>query len=78
METVEKKVMKAILEFNLEDEYDTSNYEIMNAANKLQLVLWEYDQKLRAMYKYEGKEYAKDFRDMLREMLIEKNVNHLI
>ena len=78
METVEKKVMKAILEFNLEDEYDTSNYEIMNAANKLQLVLWEYDQKLRAMYKYEGKEYAEEFRDILREILIDKNVNHLI
>lgn len=70
--------MKAILEFNLDEEYDTSNYELMNAASKLQLVLWEYDQKLRAMYKYEGKEYAEEFRDMLREMLIEKNVNHLI
>ena len=70
--------MKAILEFNLDEEVDAYNFELMNAATKLQLVLWEYDQKLRAMYKYEGKEYAEEFRDMLREMLIDKNVNHLI
>lgn len=70
--------MKAILEFNLDDEVDANNYELMNAATKLQLVLWEYDQKLRSMYKYEGKEYALEFRDILREMLIDKNINHLI
>lgn len=70
--------MKAILEFNLDEEVDANNYELMNAATKLHLVLWEYDQKLRSMYKYEGKEYALEFRDMLREMLIDKNINHLI
>ena len=70
--------MIAILEFNLDEEIDASNYELMNAATKLQLVLWEYDQKLRSMYKYESKEYAIEFRDMLREMLIDKNINHLI
>ena len=70
--------MKAILEFNLDDEVDASNYELMNASSKLQLVLWEYDQKLRSMYKYEGKEEAYEFRQMLREMLIDKNINHLI
>lgn len=70
--------MKAILEFNLDDEVDASNYELMNAATKLQLVIWEYDQKLRSMYKYENKEEAYEFRQMLREMLIDKNINHLI
>ena len=70
--------MKAIIEFNLEDEVDASNYELMNAATKLQLVLWEYDQKLRAMYKYENIQSAYDYRQMLREMLIDKNINHLI
>lgn len=70
--------MKAILEFNLDDEVDASNYEIMNAATKLQLVLWEYDQKLRAMYKYENIEAAYEYRQMLRDMLIDKNINHLI
>lgn len=70
--------MKAILEFNLEEEVDAFNYELMNAATKLQLVLWEYDQKLRSMYKYEGKEEAFDYRQILRDMLIDKNINHLI
>lgn len=70
--------MEATIKFNLEDEVDAANYELVNAATKLQLVLWEYDQKLRSMYKYEGKEYAIEFRDMLREMLIDKNINHLI
>lgn len=70
--------MKAILEFNLDEETDAYNFELMNAATKLQLVLWEYDQKLRSMYKYEGKEEAYEFREILREMLIDKNINHLI
>ena len=70
--------MEATIKFNLEDEVDAANYELVNAATKLQLELWEYDQKLRSMYKYEGKEYAIEFRDMLREMLIDKNINHLI
>lgn len=70
--------MKAILEFNLDEELDASNYELMNASTKLQLVLWEYDQKLRAMYKYENIESAYEYRQMLRDMLIDKNINHLI
>ena len=70
--------MKAILEFNLDEETDSFSFELMNAATKLQLVLWEYDQKLRSMYKYEGKEEAYEYRQMLREMLIDKNINHLI
>lgn len=70
--------MKAILEFNLDEEIDANNYELMNAATKLQLVLWEYDQKLRSMYKYEGKEEAFEFREMLRQILTDKNINHLI
>ncbi|CAB4137297.1 hypothetical protein UFOVP316_32 [uncultured Caudovirales phage] len=70
--------MKAILQFNLDEETDAYNFELMNAATKLQLVLWEYDQKLRSMYKYENKEEAYEFRQMLRDMLIDKNINHLI
>lgn len=70
--------MEATIKFNLDDEVDASNYELMNAASKLQLVLWEYDQKLRAMYKYENIEAAYEFRQLLRDMLIDKNINHLI
>ena len=70
--------MEATIKFNLDEETDASNFELMNAATKMQLVLWEYDQKLRSMYKYENKEEAYEFRQMLRDMLIDKNINHLI
>ena len=70
--------MEATIKFNLDEETDAANYELMNAATKLQLVLWEYDKKLRAMYKYENIEAAYEYRQMLREMLIDKNINHLI
>ena len=70
--------MEAIIKFNLNEETDAANFEIMNAATKMQLVLWEYDQKLRSMYKYEGKEQAFEYRNMLQEMLMDKNINHLI
>jgi hypothetical protein len=72
------KHMEATIKFNLDDEDDIRRYEMMNAAPRLVLAIWEYDQKLRSLYKYEGKEEAYDYRNMLREMLIDKNVNHLI
>ena len=70
--------MKAVLEFNLDDEEDSRAYQIMNSAQSLVLAIWEYDQKLRAMYKYESKEEAYEFRNLLTEYLNERNVGHLI
>lgn len=70
--------MEATIKFNLDDEGDAANYELINAAAKLRLVIWEFDQKLRSMYKYENIESAYEYRQMLREMLINKNINHLI
>ena len=70
--------MEATIKFDLENESDQRLYEIVNNATNLLLAIHDYEQKLRSMYKYEGKEYALEFRDMLREMLIDKNINHLI
>lgn len=70
--------MEATIKFNLDDEDDSRRYEIMNAAQSLVLAIWEYDQKLRSMYKYEGKEEAHEFRELLNEYLNERNVRHLI
>ena len=70
--------MEATIKFNLDEPDDMSRYEIMNAAQTLVLAIWEYDQKLRSLYKYEGKEEAYNYRELLRNILIEKNVNHLI
>lgn len=70
--------MEATIKFNLDDEEDSRRYEIINAAESLVLAIWEYDQKLRSLYKYEGKESAYEYRNLLREYLSEKNVSHLI
>ena len=70
--------MKAVIEFNLDEEEDSRRYEIMNSAESLVLAIWEYDQKLRSLYKYEGKEEAYEYRNLLQEHLSERNVSHLI
>lgn len=70
--------MEATIKFNLDDEDDSRRYKTMNAAESLVLAIWEYDQKLRALYKYEGKESAYEFRELLNEYLNERNVRHLI
>lgn len=70
--------MEATIKFNLEEESDQHLYEIVTNASKLLLAISEYDQKLRSLYKYEGKEDAYNYRELLRNILIEKNVNHLI
>ena len=72
------KGMEATIKFNLDEPDDMSRYEIINASQTLVLAIWEYDQKLRSLYKYEGKEEAYNYRELLRNILIEKNVNHLI
>ena len=69
--------MKAVIEFNLDEEEDSRRYEIMNSAESLVLAIWEYDQKLRSLYKYEGKEEAYEYRNLLQEHLSERNVSHL-
>lgn len=70
--------MEATIKFNLDDEDDSRRYEMMNAAQSLVLAIWEYDQKLRSMYKYDNKEEAYEYRNLLHEYLSEKNVSHLI
>lgn len=70
--------MEATIKFNLDDEDDSRRYEIMNAAQSLVLAIWEYDQKLRSLYKYECKEEAYEYRNLLQEHLSERNVSHLI
>ena len=70
--------MKAIIEFDLDNEYDQHLFEIMNKAQDLLLAINEYDQKLRSMYKYEDIADAYNYRELLQNILIEKHVNHLL
>lgn len=70
--------MEATIKFNLEKEYDQHLFDVMTKAQDLLLAINEYDQKLRSMYKYEDVSDAYNYRELLRNILIEKNVNHLI
>jgi hypothetical protein len=66
--------MKAILEFDLDNEDDFQSYNLCNNASKMYLVLWEFDQKLRGMCKYEDNEEACEIRELLYEYLNEHNI----
>jgi len=44
--------MKAILEFDLDDEEDVRRYKLCNNAQDMNLFIYELGQKLRSWYKY--------------------------
>jgi hypothetical protein len=66
--------MKAILEFDLDDEHEKWRFDLCNQAEDMYFLIWEFDQRLRSMYKYEDKSFAYDIRQLLREYLDEKNI----
>lgn len=66
--------MKAIIEFNLDDQDDLDSYNMCNSASKMHSAIWQFDQKLRSMYKYEGNEEAGKIRGLLYEYLNEYNI----
>ena len=66
--------MKATIEFDLNDQDDLQSYQLCNNANSMHTCLWEFDQKLRSMYKYEGIEAAETYRELLREYLNAHNI----
>lgn len=72
------KDMKATIEFNLDEEYDQHIYKVMNSAQDLVQALQEFDQKLRAMHKYEDVADAYNYREILRLILDDHNVVHLL
>ena len=72
--------MKAILEFNLPE--DQPDFDLAVNGAKAQSTLWEFDQWLRAQYKYmSDEEYSEDkyetyekCREQLRELMFENGV----
>jgi len=76
--------MKAILEFDLNDiEHDErSNFENAVNGQKWKLLAWDFDQWLRAQYKYMAdEEYSEDkynayyeAREKLREMISQEGL----
>lgn len=66
--------MKAILEFNLDNEDDLNSYNLCNNASKMHLLLWEFDQKLRSMCKHSDDQAACNIRELFYEYLNEHNI----
>ena len=72
--------MKAVLEFNLPE--DHIDFELAVNGAKAQSTLWEFDQWLRAQYKYmPDTEYSADkyetyekCRDQLREIMFQNGL----
>jgi hypothetical protein len=61
--------LKAIIEFDLDNEQDLLSYNLCNNASKLQLCLWDFNAKLREMCKHSDNEEACKIREMLIEYL---------
>lgn len=67
--------MKAILEFNLEE--DSEEFRYCMDASKMRSLLVDLDEKLRSEIKYCGKEYMQEFRDLLHLYLDDHGINLL-
>jgi len=76
--TIMNKPMKAILEFNLPE--DEAEYYCANKGTAMLNVLWELQQELRKMYKYEELnedewKIVERMRDFLNDSLNEHEIN---
>ena len=67
--------MKATLEFNLPDE--KMEYERCNDAPKLGSVLWEFEQAMRTLEKYQGNRPITpgEVRDLLCRIMADRDIN---
>lgn len=69
--------MKAILEFDLNDTFEVNAFRRANSATNAYLVMFDLNEKLRSLYKYENKENIKisEVREMLVDLQTEYNIN---
>ena len=61
--------MKAIIEFDLDNEQDLLNYNLCNNASNLHSCLWDFNAKLRVMCRHSENEEACKIREMFIEYL---------
>jgi hypothetical protein len=66
--------MKAIIEFDLNDQDDLMSYNLCNNASNMHSCLHEFDQKLRSMCKHTDNEASCEIRELLYEYLSEYNI----
>jgi len=66
--------MKAVLEFDLDNEEDMTNYKMMNMATNMHVFIWQYDQELRRKVKYDDSLTDEQYKvwEQARELFYEK------
>ena len=68
--------MIATITFDLSDQEDASLFKLMNKAEDLQTMLWDFDQYLRSEVKYsESPDDTETVRERLWELLNEYQIN---
>ena len=74
--------MKAILNFDMNDEDDKSEFDTMYNAQKYKNILWNLDNHLRDIIKYNGNNLSstkikiyQEIRDYLTNLCLEENVD---
>lgn len=79
--TQKPKIMKAIIEFNLDDESDRYQFKLCNKASDMSLVIFEFKYKVRQMIE-DRLNVIKDKEELLEnifiyfdDLLLENNVN---
>ena len=66
--------MKAIIEFDLNDQDDLQSYNLCNNASNMYTCLHEFDQKLRSMCKHTDNQAACEIRELLHEYFSDFNI----
>ena len=66
--------MKAIIEFDLNDQDDLHSYNLCNNASNMHSCLFDFDQNLRIMCKHTDNKEACEIRDLLYEYLNQYNI----
>jgi len=70
-----RNYMKAILEFDLDNENDLDSYNLCNNASKMNLAIFNFDQNLRNMCKHSDNEEACKIRELLYQYLNDYNIS---
>jgi len=60
--------MKAVIEFNLDEPAEIEAHKRFTTMNAVYLALWEFDQEMRSIIKYNTKEYNGEQLDALDKM----------
>jgi len=72
--------MKAVLKFDMSDEEDKYNFDVIYNARKYKSILWELNSYLRDEIKYNNlpkdkEKIYQEIRDYLNDLCLEENID---